>query len=227
MLSENGPRIRHMLALDLGQSPRSDHWFDLYGPFAILAVIIILVILVYLREGRHPILEQIVARSDFGSPAAFQGTLAVEEYRSSIYLRLSKSTREARAWQFWYRWLVGIGRQPNFDEVTFDASRQEIKLTKEEKHTMFGFSEVSAIRVRERGAGKNGGSLWYLELVSRVEKKAVPFATSASGDRQTMFERSAAVAKAAALIVSVPVQVVVAGNVWTAGWPPKEPVTTP
>jgi hypothetical protein len=227
MLSENGPRIRHMLALDLGQFPQSDHWFDLYGPFVILAAIIILAISWYLREGRHAILEQIVARSDFGSPAAFRGTLAVEENRPGIYLRLSKSTKEAQAWQFWYRWIVGSGRQPNFDEVTFDASRQQINLTKKEKHKVFEFSGVSAIRMRERGAGKNGGSLWYLELVSHMERKVVPFATSASGDRQTMFERSAAVAKAAALIVSVPVQVVVAGNVWTSGWPPKKPVTTP
>jgi hypothetical protein len=69
-------------------------------------------------------------------------------------------------------------------------------------------------------------SLWYLELIPH-KGRAVGFATSASGDRKTMFERSAAVAKAASLIASVLVQVFVAGNVWTAGWPPKKKVTTP
>lgn len=215
-----------MLVLGSVHLFQSNDWFKIYGPFAVLAAVIILAILWYLREGRHPTLEQIVAHSDFGSPATFRGTLSVEENRSGTYLRLSKSTKEARAWQFWYRWLVGAGRQANFDEVKFDATQQQIELTKKEKHLTFGFSEVSAIRMRERGAGKNGGSLWHLELIPH-KGKAVPFATSASGDRKMMFERSAAVAKAAALIASVPVQVFVAGNVWTAGWPPKKQATTP
>ncbi len=214
-----------MLALDPIHLLQSGNWLDLYGPFVVLAVIITLAISWYLREGRHDALEQLVAHNDFGTPAAFRGTVDVQENRSGTYLRLSNNTKESRAWQFWYRWLVGIGRQANFDEVTFDASRQQIDLTKNEQHTTFGFSEISAIRMRETRAGKGGGSLWYLELIPH-EGKAVPFATSAPGDRKTMFERSAAVAKAASLIISVPVQVFVAGNVWTPGWPPKKQVTT-
>jgi len=136
---------------------QSDNWFDIYGPFAVLAAIIILAILWYLREGRHPTLEQIVAYSDFGAPTAFRGTLSVEENRSGTYLRLSKRTKEARAWQFWFRWIVGVGRQANFDEVRFDGTRQQIELTRKEKHLTFGFSEVSAIRMRERGRARTAG----------------------------------------------------------------------
>jgi hypothetical protein len=214
-----------MFALELIDSFGSNNRFELYGPFAVLAAVIALAILWYLREGRHAALEQIVVHGNFGSPAAFRGTLVVVENRSGNYLRLAMSTKAARGWQFWYRWIVGSGRQSNFDEVTFDGSRQEIALTKKGKHTAFRFSELSAIRIRERRADKHGGSLWYLELIPH-KGRAVPFATSASGDRKTMFERSAAVAKAASLIASVPVQVFVAGNVWTAGWPPKKKVTT-
>jgi hypothetical protein len=197
-------------------------WFDLYGPFMVIAVMIALLIAVFVRQGRHRVLEEIVGNDDLGPPEAFRGTLVVEENRPGSYLRLRNSTREARAWNFWYRWIAGAGPQPNFDEVMFDASLQQIELTKKEKHVTFRFSGIAAIRLRERSAGK-GGSMWYLELIPH-EGKAVPFATSSMGNRQTMFERTAAVAKAAARIAVVPVQVVVAGNVWTSGWPPKKRV---
>ncbi len=199
-----------------------DGWFDLYVPFLVMAVMIILVIATFVRQGRHAVLEEIVANDDLGPPETFRGTLVVEENRPASYLRLHNSTRAARAWHFWYRWVAGAGPQANFDEVTFDASLQQIELTKKEERTTFRSSEIAAIRLRERGAGKSG-SAWYLELIA-CEGRPIPFATSAMGDRQTMFERSAAVAKAAARILSVPVQVVVAGNVWTWGWPPKRRV---
>jgi hypothetical protein len=197
-------------------------WFDLYAPSVVIAVMIALVIVIFVRQGRHAVLEEIVANDDLGPPEALRGTLVVEENRPGSYLRLRNSTRAARAWHFWYRWVAGRGPQANFSDVTFDASLQQIELTKKEKPTTFRFSEIAAIRLRERGAGKSG-SMWYLEFIPH-EGKAVPFATSSMGDRQTMFERSAAVAKAAARIAAVPVQVVVAGNVWTSGWPPKKRV---
>ncbi|MGA8871068.1 MAG: hypothetical protein WB460_08015 [Candidatus Acidiferrales bacterium] len=199
-----------------------DGWFDLYVPFLVMAVMIILVIAIFVRQGRHAVLEEIVANDDLGPPEAFRRTLVVEENRPGSYLRLRNSSRAARAWHFWYRWVAGAGPQANVDEVTFDASLQQVELSKKEKHTTFRFSEIAAIRLRERGAGKSG-STWYLELIP-CEGKPVPFATSAIGDRQTMFERTAAVAKAAARIAAVPVQVIVAGNVWTSGWPPKKRV---
>ncbi len=197
-------------------------WFDLYAPLVVIAVMLALVIAISMRQGRHAVLEEIVANDNLGPPDAFRGTLVVEENQPGSYLRLRDSTRAARAWRFWYRWIAGAGPQPNFDEVTFDASLQQIELTKKEKHVTFRFSGIAAIRLREKSAGKSG-SMWYLELIPR-EEKAAPFAASAIGNRQTMFERSAAVAKAAARIAAVPVQVVVAGNVWTSGWPPKKRV---
>jgi len=197
-------------------------WFDLYGPFVVIAVMIVLLIAIFVRQRRHAVLEEIVANDNLGPPEAFRGTLVVEENRPGSYLRLRNSTRAARAWHFWYRWVAGTGPQANVDDVTFDASQRQIELAKKERHTTFRFSEITAIRLRERGARKSG-SAWYIELIPR-EGKAVPFATSAVGDRQTMFERSAAVAKAAARIAAVPVQVLIAGNVWTWGWPPKKRV---
>jgi len=197
-------------------------WFDLYGPSVLIAVMIALLIAIFARQGRHAVLEEIVANDNLGPPEAFRGTLVVEENRPGSYLRLRNSTREARAWHFWHRWVAGTGPQAKFDQVTFDAPLQQIELARREKRTTFRFSEIDAIRLRERGAGKSG-SAWYVELIPH-EGKAVPFATSAVGERQTMFEQSAAVAKAAARIAAVPVQVVVAGNVWTWGWPPKKRV---
>lgn len=196
-------------------------WLSLYGPFVGLVVIIILAIAWYVREGRNPALEQIVAHSDFGSPTAFAGTLVVEENRIGEFLRLSRSSKESRRLHFWYRWIVGGGPQAIFNEVEFDVARRQVTLAKKVKQTAFAFSEIAAIRMRERKAGKGGISLWYLELVTH-KGKAVPFAASASGYRKASFERSAAVAKTAAAIMSVPVQVVVAGNIWTSGWPPKK-----
>jgi hypothetical protein len=197
-------------------------WFDLYGPFVVIAVMIVLVIIVFVRQGRNAVLEEIVANNDLGPAEAFRGTLAVEENRTG-YLRLRSSTLRARAWRFYHRWLAGLGPQANFDEVTFDGPRQRLYLARKDKQTTREFLEITAIRMRER-AGHRGNSAWYLELIPR-DGKTVVIATSAIAERQWMFERSAAVAKAAARIVGVPVQVVVAGNAWTWGWPPKKHVT--
>jgi hypothetical protein len=51
--------------------------------------------------------------------------------------------------------------------------------------------------------------------------KTFPFVTSARGDREAGFENTASIAKAASAITALPIQVFVAGNVWTPGWPPK------
>jgi hypothetical protein len=73
--------------------------------------------------------------------------------------------------------------------------------------------------MREIFQGESG-SLWHMELLA-VEGKNLLFATSARGNRQTVFENSAGLAKTISAITSLPVQVVMAGNVWTPGWPPK------
>lgn len=207
-------------AFELLQPERA---FELYLPFVIIAAIVILAVGWYMREGRHAALEQIVAHRDFGSPTNFEGTLAVEEYRPQNYLRLNQGDVNSRFRKFWYRWVVGIGPQAAFDEVIFDASRQQVILRKKDKQTALAFSEVRAIRMREKSAG-NLRSMWHLQLVTQ-NNKVLPFATSAVDDRRRAFERSAAVAKAASLIASAPVHVFVAGNIWTQGWPPKKRAT--
>jgi hypothetical protein len=200
-----------------------DEWISLLAPFAGMAVIIGLVIVWFVREGRNAALEQIVADRDFGDPSKFNGSLAVEEARRGDYLRLSMSTRTARALHFWYRWLAGVGAQAKFDTVEFDASRQQAALSKKEKQRDIAFADIAAIWMREIKAGKNGRSAWHLQIVTR-DGKSIPFARSAGNCRSVLFENTAGVARAVAAIVGVPVQVYVAGNVWTSGWPPKKRV---
>jgi hypothetical protein len=122
--------------------------------------------------------------------------------------------------QFKYRWL-GTGRQAIFDEVTFDRARGVVEFKSKSKLTTIAFSEFSAIRMREM-AGKPLVSLWHVELMP-LKGKAIPFVTSGSTERKASFDQTAPVAKAVSAIVAVPVQVFVAGNVWTPGWPPKNP----
>jgi hypothetical protein len=130
----------------------------------------------------------------------------------------------ARRTQFLYRWLIGNGPQAIFDEISFDGLRGLALLKKKGSLATVRFSELSAIQMREVGAGR-GGSLWHIELIPQ-KGKAIPFVTSEIGDRREEFERTAAVAKAVSAIVTVPVYVFVAGNVWTPGWPPKSSTWT-
>jgi hypothetical protein len=197
-----------------------DEWISLLAPFAGMAVIIGLVIVWFVREGRNEVLGQIVADRDFGDPSKFNGSLAVEEARRGDYLRLGMSTGTARAWHFWYRWLAGVGEQAKFDTVEFDSSRRQAALSKKGEQREIAFEDIAAIRMREINAGKRGSSAWHLQIVTRAGK-SIPFATSAGNYRSVSFENTAGVAKAVAAIVGVPVEVYVAGNVWTAGWPPK------
>jgi len=195
---------------------------DLSGailPFLLIAALIFLALFWFLREGRNAALENQLTRTDFGSPLDFHGTLAVEEHKPGSYVRFSKSTDEAQNLQFKYRWLVGIGPQAIFDEVTFDRSRHVAELKKKNSQTL-GFSDFKAIRMREVAGGRDSGSYWHVELIPH-KGKPTPFLTSQRGDRRATFENSAPVAKAVSAIMDLPVQVYVAGNVWTPGWPPK------
>jgi hypothetical protein len=195
---------------------------DVVAPFAILAVLIVAVVGIYLRQGRNEVLERLIEHGRGGSVAAFRGTLAVDESQPGIFLRLGKSP-EAGGLQFQYRWLIGVGRQAIFDEVIFDGPRRQVELKKKNKHTTASFSEFSALRMRET-AGKHA-SLWHVELLPH-KGSAIPFVTSNRSDRQASFEQTAPLARAVSAILSVPVQVVVAGNVWSPGWPPKNPVSS-
>jgi hypothetical protein len=192
---------------------------DAIEGLVVAAVIAVLAILWYLREGRNSALEQVLVQSEFGSPAAFRGSLAVEEYKPGNSLRLCKSTTAARILQLKYRWL-GMGRQAIFDEVTFDRARGVVELKRKKKYTTASFSEFAAVRMREVAGHRGAGSIWHVELVPH-KGRPTPFVTSVRGDRRTMFEHTAPVAKAVSEIMASPVQVFVAGNVWTPGWPPK------
>jgi hypothetical protein len=198
-------------------------WFsplvDVVLPFGAIALLILLLVLWFVREGRNEILEQMVVKNDFGPPEDFRGSMAVEEYRPDKYLRLSKSTTSARLLHFYYRWIAGVGPQAKFDDVSFDGPEKVIELRKQNECITINFSEIAAVRAREV-AGKGLVSIWQLELVPR-KGRAIPFAASKSGDRRLMFEQAAAVAKGASRITGVPVHVFVAGNVWTPGWPPR------
>ncbi len=198
---------------------QSSEYADAIAGLVVAAFLAVLLIVVYLRNGRNSALEHILAHSEFGSPVAFMGTLAVEEYKPGTALRLCKSTKAARILQFKYRWL-GMGRQAIFDEVAFDRAAGAVQLKRKGKNRTAGFSEFSAIRMREIAGHRGAGSVWHVELVPR-KGRATPFVTSVRGDRRAAFEHTAPVAKAASAIMQVPVQVYVAGNVWTLGWPPK------
>jgi len=194
------------------------NFVDVIGPFAILAVILACLVVVFVRQGRNHVLEEIVEHGKIGPTDSFHGTLAVEENSPNFFLRLRKNSEEQRL-QLLYRWVIGVGRQAGFDEVTFDGSRRSVELTRKNKSKNVPFSEFSAVRMREN-AGKHV-SVWHVELVS-LHGPHLLFLSSEREDRQRGFERTASVAKAVSAIMSLPVEVVVDGKVWTHGWPPKD-----
>lgn len=194
------------------------NFVDVVGPFALLLVLLAFLVAVYVRQGRHQVLEEIVEHGKIGPIDSFRGTLAVEENRPNFLLRLRKNSEEQRL-QFLYRWVIGVGPQAGFDEVTFDGSRRSVELTRKNKHRSVPFSEFSAVRMRET-AGRYV-SVWHVELVS-LHSPRLLFLSSEREDRRTGFERTASVARAVSAIMSLPVQVVVDGKVWTHGWPPKD-----
>ena len=184
----------------------------------VLVIVLLAALGLVFRERRNEVLEQWIALGKCGSAESFLGTLDLAENRSGL-LRLTKSSQRTKWLQFQYRWLTGLSHQATWDEVVFDGSRGVIELKRKEKVTSFPFSKFSAIRMREISQGESG-SLWHMELLA-VEGKNVLFATSSRGNRQAAFENSAGLARAVSAITSLPVQVVMAGNVWTPGWPPK------
>jgi len=193
-------------------------WITLFGPIVVLVAFVALVFWAQSRQKRNEILEQWIALGKCGPAESFIGTLDLSENRPGL-LRLTKSSQRTKWLQFQYRWLTGSSQQATWDEVLFDGSRGVVELKRKEKVTAFPFSRFSAIRLREISQGE-GGSLWHMELLA-VEGKNVLFATSARGNRQTAFENSAGLARAISSITSLAVHVVMAGNVWTPGWPPK------
>lgn len=163
--------------------------FDVIAPLIVMTVIIGLLITIFVRQRRNEILENLVVQTDCNSRLAFRGTLTVEDYRPGFFLRLSRSTKEARRLQLWYRWF-GVGRQAIFDEVAFDHSRGVAELKRKDKRTTASFSDFSAIRMREVPQGRSLTSFWHVELVPH-KGTARPFVSSVSGGRQASFEHTA------------------------------------
>jgi hypothetical protein len=204
---------------------RSGNFTEVIGLFVVLAVVIFFALLWYAREGRNSVLENLVVQREFEPPEGFRGTLTVQEHKPGRYLRLSKNTSASRRLQFWYRWVIGTGRQAIFDEVTIDGSRGSVELKRKNRDMTALFSGFSALRMREVAGGRDLSAFWHIELIPR-EGKPLPFVTSERGDRRTMFEQTASVAKAVSTIMAIPVLVFVAGNIWTPGWPPKNPAAS-
>ena len=193
-------------------------WLSLFGPVVVILALVLLGFWAQSRQKRNEVLEQWISLGKCGPPDSFLGTLDLAENRPHL-LRLTKSSQRTWWLQFQYRWLTGQSEQATWDEVLFDGSRGVVELKRKEKVTSYPFSKFSAVRMREIFQGE-GGSLWHMELLA-VEGKNVLFATSNRGNRQTAFENSAGLARAISAITSLPVYVVMAGNVWTPGWPPK------
>jgi hypothetical protein len=74
--------------------------------------------------------------------------------------------------------------------------------------------------MREFPAGKSLTSFWIIELIPQKGSR-IRIVESPHGGRQAAFEYTAPLLKAISAITSLPMQVHVAGNVWTPGWPPK------
>lgn len=195
---------------------------DVHLIFFFVIFVFIIVAAIFLRRqgGRNAVLERWIAQGKCGPVSSFEGTLAVEQSGSG-YLRLA-TTEQAKSLQFRYRWMSAIREQAGYDEVIFDRSRHVVELKRKDKVTMLPFARFSAIRMREISQ-QEAGSLWHFDLVE-TGGKYVLFVSTARGDRRLMFENSAGLAKDISDITALPVQVVLSGQVWTPGWPPKDSI---
>ena len=220
----SNPKMSLMLGTETIMLFSISEFVDLFTPFAIIAIFILAVCLVYFRQGRNLALEKQLVEPRFGPPQAFHGTLTVVDHQPGRFLRLTKSTDENRSLQFKYRWL-SAGPQATFDEVTFDGSQGIVEMKRKEKCTRTPFSEFSAIRMQEVSWSRHVGTIWHVELVP-LKGRPKPFITSEQGDRRMIFENAATIAKAVSAIMAMPVQACVAGNVWTPGWPPRIPAAS-
>jgi hypothetical protein len=149
-------------------------WTDVILPFGGMALLLFSAVSWYVRQGRNPILEDMVQRGEFRSPSAFSATLSVEREDPGHFLRLSKNTQSNRWLQVRYRCL-GIGKQATFDEVEFEGLRGIIAIERGNDHTEMRFSEFSAIRMRE--FANETGSGRYIELIPE-QGIVFPFVTS-------------------------------------------------
>jgi hypothetical protein len=190
---------------------------DLLFPLAVIAIYLSIAIPAYRRQGRNAVLEGMIGCSEVAPLAAYRGTLAITDLKPGSFLRLRKDSDAGRL-QFKYRWITGVGPQAIFDEIIFDNSQRAVELVRNTQRRSRAFAEFSAIRLRE-SSGEHG-SIWHLELIPQ-RGKTLLFLTSERQERRAGFERTGVVAKAVAAISCVPVQVVVDGNAWTPGWPPK------
>ena len=194
---------------------------DLLFPLAVIAIYLSIAIPAYRRQGRNAILEGMIGCGDVAPLVAYRGTLAITDHKPGSFMRLRKDLDAGRL-QFKYRWITGVGPQAIFDEIIFDNSQRTVELVRTSQRTSRAFAEFSAIRMRE--SSSEHGSVWNLELIPQ-RGRTLLFLTSERQERRAGFERTGAVAKAVAAIICVPVQVIIDGNAWTPGWPPKSYMT--
>jgi len=201
-------------------------FLDLYGPLIVLAVIIVTLISIFKRQGRNAVLEQMLSVGDFGSPEAFHGRLVVQEHRQGVYLQLGPDSVPTTWWKAFNRSMLDLNYRPLFvapiREATFDGRSCQITLRTKKSTKTAGFGEFTAIRMREFALGRSLTSVWIIELIPQ-KGKAIQITASPAGSREASFNYTAPVVKAISAITGLPIQVHVAGNVWTPGWPPKIP----
>jgi hypothetical protein len=188
----------------------------------VAAIMIVLVGLILLRQGRSKVLEQMLVETGFGPPEKFSGSLIVEDHRPGTYLRLAGNPSEPRGLQRAYRWFLGRGRRTPYHGVTFDRSSRTIELNKSDSCEIARFEQFLAVRMKEVPVAKSFMSIWLVELVPQ-KGKPIPIIDSPCGDRRASFENTAPLLKAISTVTGLPMQAWVAGNIWTPGWPPNIP----
>jgi hypothetical protein len=199
-------------------------WPDGLDGLIAIAVILALVVAIYIRQGHNTVLERMLAENDFGLPEVFRGNLIVIDYRPRVFLKLGPDTAPVTWWNRVSRWIWAPKFRPLFvapvQEADFDGSARQITLRTKKGSRLARFNEFSAIRMREFPAGKSLTSFWIIELIPQKGSR-IRIVESPHGGRQAAFEYTAPLLKAISAITSLPMQVHVAGNVWTPGWPPK------
>jgi len=65
---------------------------DVIIPFAAIAVLLVSVVVIYVRQGRNRVLEEIVEQSELGPITSFRGTFLVRLFHPLLHAGLSRRT---------------------------------------------------------------------------------------------------------------------------------------
>ncbi|HYL69486.1 MAG TPA: hypothetical protein VEX69_09990 [Candidatus Limnocylindria bacterium] len=224
-VSQPNRKIVHMIvACCVTSAVQMLNWSDGLDGLIAIAVILAVIIALHIRQGHNAALEQTLAEHDFGSPETFRGNLIVREHRSGVFLKLGPDTTQVTWWRQLFRRILAPKLRPLFvapiQEADFDGSLRQVTLRTKNDSRVVRFDEFSAIRMREFAAGKSLTSFWTVELIPH-KGRPIRIVESPRGSREAAFNHTAPLLKSISAITGLPMQVHVAGNVWTPGWPPK------